>query len=186
MKTPTKTDAPIMEAPETINSLNIADFAVPVTEEYDGIEMYVGDRETKPMKINMNTSEMKKFIGDNDAAIYFREGKIPTYYKQLGQLLDDEREEVKVLKESLPQYPGLLLFKHLQQSLYTILVPKIYGEFELDAQGEIRDHNVKCDTRAVAFGGNGMPAAYETGAFKKSLAKFEKHFQSNFSRNKRA
>lgn len=174
-----------MDAPETINSLNVAEPTVEAPAEYDGIEMYMGDRETKPIKMNMNSTEMKKFLGDFDAMVYFREGKIPTYYKQLGQLLDEEREEVKVLKEALPQYPGLLLFKHLQQSLYTILVPKAYGEFELDAQGEIRDQNVKCDTRAVAFGGNGMPAAYETGAFKKSLAKFEKHFASNYSRNRR-
>lgn len=177
-ETPKQVEANVSETESTTLS-------TPQTPFYDGIEMYTGDKETKPLKVNMDSNEVKKFIGEHDPMLYFREGKIPTYYKQLGQLLDSDREEVQVMTEALPQFKGLLLFKHHQQSLYTILVPKSYGEFELDQQGEIRDQNVKCHTCAVAFGGNGMPPAYEKGAFKKSLAKFEKHFTSNYSRNRR-
>lgn len=154
--------------------------------EYNGIEMFKSDYSTGPLKINMDSNEVKSFLKGNDPSKYFREGKIPTYYKQLGDLLDDDREETQVLKETLPQFKDILLFKHRQQSLYTLVVPKLYGEFELDDQGEIRDQNVKVHTVAIAFGASGLPAAYEKGAFKKALQKAGPHFESNKSRNVRS
>lgn len=153
--------------------------------EYDGVEMFKGDYETKPMKVNMDSKQVKAWLKDNDPMLYFREGKIPTYYKQLGDLLDADREESILLKDTLPQFKGILLFKHQQQNLYTLVVPKAYGEFELSDEGEIRDSNVKVHTVAVAFGASGMPAAYEKGAFKKALLKCGPHFESNKSRNVR-
>lgn len=154
--------------------------------EYNGVEMFKGDYETKPMKVNMDSNQVKAFLKDNDPMVYFREGKIPTYYKQLGDLLEgDDREEVKTLRETLPQFKGILLFKHHQQNLYTLVVPKTYGEFEVDQNGEIVDANVKVHTVAIAFGASGMPAAYEKGAFIKALKKCAGHFESNKSRNVR-
>lgn len=181
MKTTTKTNEVI--ADNTVAQPN--QLTASTAPEYNGIEMFKSDYSTGPLKVNMDSNEVKAFLKDNDPSIYFREGKIPTYYKQLGDLLDDDREETQVLKETLPQYAGILLFKHRQQSLYTLVVPKIFGEFELDDQGEIRDANVKVHTVAIAFGASGLPAAYEKGAFKKALLKAGPHFESNKSRNVR-
>lgn len=180
MKTETKTDNTVAQPNKTTDTT-----AAPSIPEYDGVEMFKSDYQTAPLKVNMSTSEVKAFFKDNDPSVYFREGKIPTYYKQLGDLLDNDREEVIVLKDTLPQFKDILLFKHRQQSLYTLVVPKIYGEFELSQEGEIRDSNVKVHTVAIAFGASGLPAAYEKGAFKKALLKCGPHFESNKARNVR-
>lgn len=178
MKTTNKTDAVSEVAPITNTTPEVV---VPAVPEYDGVEMFKADYETKPMKLNMNSFEVKAWFGENDPAKYFREGKIPTYYKSIGDLLADDREEVAAMKQALPQYPGLLLFKHRLQTLYTIVVPKLYGEFEVDLNGEIVDANIKVHTVAFAFG-----KAFEKGEFVKKLTQAGKHFESNKARNTRA
>lgn len=171
-----------MKTSNTTNETKDVIPEVPVTSvpEYDGIEMFKADYETKPLKVNMNSNEVKAWFGDNDPKLYFREGKIPNYFKSLGDLLAEDREEVLTLRKTLPQYSKVLLFKHHLQNLYTLVVPKLYGEFELDANGEITDANVKVHTVAFAF-----QKAFEKGEFIKKLEKTGLHFKSNESRNRR-
>ena len=139
---------------------------------YDGIEEWdeivkLGEPAVhKKEKINMNTDEIKKFFGEHDPNLYFRNGKIPNRYKELGTLLTEEDEEFKTLKQVIPNMPELLLFKHKTQPLYNVLVPKPLSEFELDGEGDIVDPAYHADTRAIAFGGSNAPKSFEKTFFK--------------------
>lgn len=145
------------------------------TPEYDGVETWfervdlTNPPVQKTAKINMSTSEVKKFLGDADPNLYFRGGKIPTWYKEFGTLVDEEDEELKILRNAAPEMPELLLFKHKTQPLYNVLVPKPLGEHELDGNGDITDPVFHADMRAIAFGGSNAPKSFEKTFFRMRL-----------------
>ena len=99
--------------------------------DYDGIETWeelvhpAQPPVKRTAKVNMNSEEVKKFFKDNDPKLYFRQGKIPTWVKEYGTLLEEEDEETQLLRQLTPGFPELLLFKHKTQPLYNILVPTL-------------------------------------------------------------
>lgn len=140
--------------------------------EYDGYETWeekihpAQPAVTKTVKVNMNSEEVKKFFGEYDPKLYFKHGKIPTWMKEYGVILDEDEEETKLLRSVTPTFPELILFKHKNQPLYNVLVPKPLSEFELDSTGEISNENYHADFRAIAFGGSNAPRNYDKTYFK--------------------
>ena len=168
MKTPKKVEEKVeVEVPET---------------KFDGMgEIFVTGNNLQTVavkrKIYLSSDEVKKFMGDNDPNLYFKGGVIPMYVsKTFGRILEDEDEEVKVMKEIFKGYDGLLMFKHRQQNLYTILVPKTFCAFELDANGDFVEDSVKYDIRTVNFAGGSTPSSFERGYFQKYAEKIKSHF----------
>lgn len=153
----------------TNNAANAAESKKP---KYDGIETWEEQislnqpPRTITRKINMDSNEVKKFLGDNDVNLYFRGGKIPMWFKEYGQLLAEDEEETIVLRGIMSNMPELLLFKHKTQPLYNVLVPKPLCEYELDGDGDIIDPVHHADMRAIAFGGTNAPKSYEKTYFK--------------------
>lgn len=114
-----------------------------------------------------------EYLGGYDPEDYFRGGKLHKSFKNFfGDRLDDETEEFMIMQSILTPYVGCLLFKQRQQNLYTILVPKVFSEFELDHTGEYAPEGVYYDTRVVAFTGKGnAPSAFEKDYFVKHINK---------------
>ncbi len=143
--------------------------------EYDGIETWqeqlnlTSNPVTKTAKVNMNTAEVKKFMGEHDPNLYFRGGKVPTWYKEFGTMTDPEDDETKILRSVASDMPELLLFKHKTQPLYNVLVPKPLSEHELTPDGDITDAIFSADMRAIAFGGSNAPKSFEKTFFKLRL-----------------
>lgn len=149
--------------------------------EYDGWEDLVeptetGAYKTTRTKLYLSTSEVKKFMGDNDPAKYFREGKVPAYFpKAVGTLLSEDRTETIVKNDVFSKYPETLLFKHDLTNIYTLLIPKHLTEHEF-TNGDFVDRLVRYDTRSIVFtGGPGRPSSFEADYFKKQSAKIITH-----------
>lgn len=158
--------------------------------EYDGWEDVVepteaGPYKTERRKVFLSTAEVKKFMGDHDPNIYFRDGKVPVYIpKALGTLLPDDRTETIVKNEVFTKYPEVLLFKHDLTNIYTLLIPKRLTEHEF-ANGDFVNRLIRYDTRSVVFtGGAGRPSSFETDYFKKQAAKILKHLDAKAEERK--
>ena len=121
----------------------------------------------------VSQEEAVGYLGGYDPNDYFRGGKLHKSFKNFfGDRLDDETEEFMIMQSVLTPYVGCLLFKQRQQNLYTILVPKIFSEFELDHEGEYAPEGVYYDTRVIAFTGKGnAPSAFEKDYFLKHVMK---------------
>lgn len=154
----------------------------PVKEkvEYDGYEDLIeptetGAYKTTRTKLYLSTSEVKKFMGENDPAKYFRDGKVPVFApKSFGTLLPDDRTETQVKNDVFSKYPETLLFKHDLTNIYTLLIPKILTEHEF-SNGDFTDRLVRYDTRSIVFtGGQGRPSSFEADYFKNQSAKIIK------------
>jgi len=148
---------------------------VPTVKEYDGYEDLVephidGTYKTTRVKLYLSDSEVKKLLGDIDPSKYFRLGKIPNHIpKSLGTLLPDDRMETIVKNDVFSQFPDVLMFKHDLSNIYTLLIPKVISDFELNKDGDYTDRLVQFDTRSIAFnGGNGRPTSFEADYFKKT------------------
>lgn len=145
----------------------------PKTDFYDGVEdVYYTGANLQPMarkmKVNLNTTEADEFLKGANPNKYFREGKIPmSCVKAFGDLLPDDYEEVRVMKDVCKGFDGLLMFKNRKQNLYTILVPKELSDFELTESGDYIEPTVLYDIRVVNFSGGAAPAAFERGYFQK-------------------
>ena len=128
-------------------------------------------------KIWLDTNEQKKWLGDIDPNLYFRDGVIPMYApKAFGELLSEDRVEVEALRKSLPLYPDVLMFKHQMQNLYTLLIPKRVSEHELNQTGDFENRVVRYDTRSIAFtGGFGRPSSFEHDYFAQQVEKVKRH-----------
>ena len=157
---------------------------------YDGVETWeeIVNPTQPPVlrkaKINMNTEEMNKFFGNHDVNLYFRGGKIPTWIKEYGVILDEDEDETKLLRSVIPQFPELILFKHKQQPLYNILVPKPLSEFEISSDGDIVDQAYYADFRAIAFGGSNAPRNYDKTYFKARVTVIGANLQKRSERLK--
>lgn len=157
---------------------------------YDGVETWfervdlINPPQEKKAKINMSDSEVKKFLGEHDTKMYFRNGRIPNWYKEFGTLVEEEDEEMKVLRNVMADMPEVLLFKHKTQPLYNVLVPKPLSEFELDGSGDIMDPTYTADMRAIAFGGSNAPKSFEKTFFKARLMVIHNHLLKGIERLK--
>lgn len=145
---------------------------VEVTPEYDGFEDIVeplidGNYATKSKKVYLSDKEVKSFMGDHDPSKYFRLGKVPTIMpKSIGTLLNEDREEVIVMRDIFSQFPEVLMFKHNLSNIYTLLIPKVVADFEV-VDGEFTNRLVQYDTRSIPFnGGAGRPSAWSVDFFK--------------------
>lgn len=141
---------------------------------YDGIETWeerdvMGQVTKITRKINMSTEEVKKFFGDHNPAKYFRNGKIPVSYKSLGNLLPEDADETIVLRQNMPAFKDVLLFKHKYEQLYQLLIPKQICEFELDGDNEIMNDAIHCDTRSIVFGASNSPRSFEKNYFRQRV-----------------
>lgn len=152
-----------------------------ITPEYDGYEDIIeptidGKYTSTRKKLYLSTSEVKKFMGDNDPAKYFRLGKVPYFMpKSIGTLLPEDRMEVIAKNDIFSRFPEVLMFKHDLTNIYTMLIPKVITEHEL-TDGEFSSRLVQYDTRSIPFnGGNGRPSSFEVDFFKKESAKILKH-----------
>ena len=159
-------------------------------EEFDGYEDLVeptmdGKYTTVRTKLWLSTAEVKKFMGDNDPAKYFRDGKVPVYFpKANGTLLADDRMEREVQKEVFRQFPEVLMFKHDLTNIYTMLIPKVLTEHEF-VNGDFVSRLVRYDTRSVVFnGGVGRPTGFEADYFKKQSAKILTHLTAKAEQRK--
>lgn len=132
--------------------------------------------QTVKRKIWLNTDEQKKWFGEHDTNVYFRDGVIPTYApKSFGELLSEDRIEVEALRKNLPMYTDILMFKHQLQNIYTLLIPKYVSEHELNNEGDFENRLVRYDTRSIAFtGGFGRPSSFEHDYFSQQTAKIKK------------
>lgn len=148
---------------------------VPVeAPSYDGVETWeerdvMGQVTKITRKVNMSTEEVKKFFGDHNPAKYFRNGKIPVSYKSLGNLLPEDAEETMVLRQNMPAFKDVLLFKHKYEQLYQLLIPKQICEFELDGNDEISNEAIHCDTRSIVFGASNSPRSFEKNYFRQRV-----------------
>lgn len=133
--------------------------------------------ETVKKKVWLNTDEQKKWIGDIDPNLYFRDGVIPNYApKSFGNLLPEDRLEVMELRKNLPMYQDVLMFKHDLQNIYTLLIPKSVSEHELNREGDFENRLVRYDTRSIAFtGGMGRPSSFEQDYFAQQISKVKRH-----------
>jgi len=166
MKKPTKVENEILED-------KIEEAPVVAEEFYDGFgDTYITTPDLKTAvvrkKINLDSNEVKNFLGGVDPKRYFREGKVPMFcVKAFGDLLGEDNEERAAMQKVLKDFEGLLFFKNRKQNLYTILVPKELSEFELDQDGEFIDTVVHYDIRTINFSGGSTPSAFEIGYFQK-------------------
>lgn len=133
--------------------------------------------QTVKKKIWLDTNEQKKWLGDIDPNLYFRDGVVPMYApKSFGELLAEDRVEVQALRKNLPLYPEILMFKHQLQNIYTLLIPKSVSEHELGRTGDFENRLVRYDTRSIAFtGGFGRPSSFEHDYFAQQTAKIKSH-----------
>lgn len=132
----------------------------------------------------MTSEEVKKFLGEHDPNLYFREGKIPNWYKEFGVLLGEDEEETRTLRAVCHDMPELLLFKHKNQPLYNVLVPKPLSEHELTPQGDMTHAENIADMRAIAFGGTGQPRNYEKTYFRMRTGVINNHLRKGLDRLK--
>lgn len=158
--------------------------------EYDGFEDLVepqidGTYKTTRTKLYLSDSEVKKFMGDNDPAKYFRLGKVPKFMpKSIGSILPEDRMEVIAQKDIFSKFPEVLMFKHDLTNLYTLLIPKVITEHEL-SDGEFASRLVQYDTRSIPFnGGANRPSSFEVDFFKKESAKILKHLNAKAEERK--
>jgi len=161
-----------------------------IIKEFDGYEDLVeptieGKYTTVRTKLWLSTAEVKRFMGENDPAKYFREGKVPAYFpKATGTLLADDRMEREVQKEVFRQFPEVLMFKHDLTNIYTMLIPKVLTEHEF-VDGEFVSRLVRYDTRSVVFnGGAGRPSGFEADYFKKKSDKILEHLTAKAEQRK--
>lgn len=153
-------------------------------KEYDGWEDVVepteaGPYRTERRKVFLSTSEVKKFMGDHDPAIYFRDGKVPVYMpKAIGTILPEDRMETTVKNEVFAKFPETLMFKHDLTNIYTLLIPKVLTDHDF-SNGDFTDRLIRYDTRSiVCTGGPGRPSSFEVDYFKKLSAKILKHLEA--------
>lgn len=112
-----------------------------------------GSYVTRREKYYLSDEEVKKFFGDNDLATYWREGKIPVIYKsEYGNLLQDDAPEKVNCDKIFAKFPGIILFRHPFQSLYTLLIPKKFSNLEKDTNGDYASRVMFCDARSIVFG----------------------------------
>lgn len=106
------------------------------------------------------------FLGGRDPHKYFKNGLChSSIVKYFGDLLPEDREEVMLLRKIIKD-TDLLMYKHQRFNQYTILVPKIYSEFDLTAENEYDGRKVYQDYYTVAFTGQmGVPGAFEEKFF---------------------
>lgn len=119
---------------------------------------------------SMSPEEVHKFLGGKDPNLYFRKGECHIFMRKvLGDLLDEERDEYFAFREVIKN-PDFLLFKHKLHNQYFILVPKEYGEHELDVNGDYVNKYVHQDYRVIAFTGQmNVPASFEPFFFKQKV-----------------
>jgi len=136
-----------------------------------------GTYKTSRKKIWLSTQEQKKWLGDNDPNLYFRDGVIPNYCpKAFGTLLSEDREEVIQMRKAFPAYPEILMFKHDLQNIYTLLIPKKFSEHEINEDGDFVSRLVRYDTRSIPFtGGFNRPTAFQADYFNDKAALIKKH-----------
>ena len=164
----------------------------PVTKpEYDGFEDLVepqidGTYKTTRTKLYLSDSEVKKFMGDNDPAKYFRLGKVPKFMpKSIGSMLPEDRIEMVAKNDIYSKFPDVLMFKHDLTNIYTLLIPKAVTEHELNKDGEFESRLVQYDTRSIPFnGGPNRPSSFEVDFFKKESAKILKHLTAKAEERK--
>ena len=152
-----------------------------IIKEYDGFEDVVepqidGTYKTTRTKVYLSDSEVKKFMGDNDPAKYFRLGKVPKFMpKSIGSILPEDRMEMVAKADIYSKFPEVLMFKHDLTNIYTLLIPKMLAEHEI-TDGEFSSRLVQYDTRSIPFnGGANRPSSFEVDFFKKESAKILKH-----------
>jgi hypothetical protein len=126
-------------------------------------------------KFYLSDEEAEKFMGDVDLNIYWRGGKVPVIYKgEYGNILKDDAPEKINCDKIFAKFPGILLFRHPFQALYTLLIPKKYSDLEKDANGEYANRIIFCDARSIVFGAaeGGM---YTEKNFKNKAKKILEH-----------
>lgn len=136
----------------------------PLTD-YQKPQEYIEEEE----KANALTKEQAEAYLGADPKNYFLRGIVPKWIvKTFGDKLDDSWEEQIAFNEATVNYPGLILFKQKSKNVYTVLVPKVYSEYEL-AGGEYVTPAVRYDVRVIAFTRQGGPTSYEKTVFLKEL-----------------
>lgn len=170
-----------VKSPENLSN-EVAPETVPI-QEYDGVETWKerevdGKEVVFTRKINLSESEARALLGGRDPKIYFRNGKVPIFYKSLGDLLPEDREETKLLRQTMPSFPDVLLFKHKYEQLYQLLIPKQICEFELDNNEEIVDSAIHCDTRSIVFGSQSSPKSFEKNYFRQRVKMIDTRLRS--------
>lgn len=170
------------EVTEPVTQTKTTKPETPKSDYFDGVweitePIGPNQYQTVQRKIWLNSDEQKKWFGEHDPKVYFRDGVIPNYApKSFGDLLPEDRMEVQELRKHLALYPDVLMFKHQLQNIYTLLIPKSVSEHELDQQGDFENRLVRYDTRSIAFtGGFGRPSSFEADFFYAQLSKIKKH-----------
>jgi hypothetical protein len=104
-------------------------------------------------KYYLSDEEVKKFFGDNDLDTYWRDGRIPVIYKaEYGNLLPEDAPERVNCDKIFAKFPGVLIFRHPFQALYTLLIPKKYSNLEKNDKGDYSSRVMFCDARSIVFG----------------------------------
>ena len=143
-----------------------------------------GSYKTYREKLYLSDSEAKDFMGDNDLNKYWRTGRVFHLYKgEFGSLLPDTALEKETCDKVFAKFPGILIFRHPFQSLYTLLIPKEYSSLEKDKTGEYANRLIHCDARSIVFGagdGGAFTAKSFTNKAKKILTNIVKTNADDF------
>ena len=137
----------------------------PSVKEFDGYIDIVspnidGTYNTVREKFYLSDSEVAEFMGDHDPMLYWRLGRVPVMYKkEFGNLLGDDTLEKQTCDKVFKKFPGILLFRHPYQSLYTLLIPKEFSSLEKNGRLDYENRVIFCDSRSIVFG------ASEGGSF---------------------
>lgn len=144
-----------------------------------GTKIFV-DEEKVYQELSLTGKALEDFIVNRDPHIYFNKGLCHSnLIKVYGDLLPEDREEVLFVRKVLKN-KDILVYKHRRFNQYTLLIPKIYSEMELDVNNEFSNKYVHQDVRVIAFTGqNGVPSAYEEFYFEKQLELIKLHLEKS-------
>ena len=165
-----KYSAPVAGKPASLSNSQKADAIVKkhtYADKEGNMLLVASDKVYEEMSLPID--DAGAYLGDKNPWIYFKNGLMHTsLQKVLGDLLQEDREEMMVLRKTIKN-PEILMFKHQRENKYTLLVPKVYSEFELNSDGEFIDKYIHQDYRVIAFTGQGVPAAFEETFFTSKL-----------------
>lgn len=151
--------------------------------EYNPDDTNISKRQSDASMI-MGQEEAIKFLGERDPYDYFFEGVINKHLvKAIGDLLPEDRDEVKVLRRLLPGYDDVLMFKHRTSNTYTLVIPKVLSNAPLNLDREFIELSFRYDPRPVVFNGVGRPSQFDESYFKKWTDKFAASLSAARSKN---
>lgn len=134
--------------------------------------------------LSLDDEKAIEYLGGYDPNDYFKGGKIhKSFVNFFGRRIEEDTQEFHIMASVMHPYQGCILFKQDRQNLYTILVPKMFSEHELNFDGEFSPDGVYYDTRVINFSGfGGVPAAFEPDFFQKKIEAIRQSVQASVNK----